>query len=140
MILNNVEQVVSELTGTLAYDGASRHDVLTARKGLDLISSLQSSDGPEKWIEYGGHLMLLLYHAPRFGIDGKRAIPQVLIDPRQPFVFAEIRYLLPTESRPWKFASGIAEDISAATAMMIDALGRCEQHDEHLYESLTDNA
>lgn len=136
MILKNVEQVVTELKGTLAYDGSSRHDTQTAQKGLELIALLQLSDGAEKWIEYGGHLTIVLYHAPRFGIDGKRAIPQVLIDPRHPFVFGEIKYLLPAESRPWEYVSGLAKDISSATAMIIDALRRCEQHEQHLYESL----
>jgi hypothetical protein len=136
VILRNIEQVVAELNRTLAYDGSSDHDIRTAQKGIDLISSLQSTDGPEKWIEYGGHLMLTLYHSPRFGIEGKRAIHQVFIDPHQPFAFGEIKYLLPIENRPWEYVSGFAKDIPDATAMIIDALARCEQRNEHLYESL----
>lgn len=136
MILNNVEQVFTELNGTLAYDRSSQRDCQTAQECVALIASLQASAGPEKWVEYGGHLMLMLFHAPRFGIEGKRAIPQVLIDPRQPFMFGEIKYLLPAENRPWEYVSGFAKDIPAATAMIIEALERCERHEEHLYESL----
>ncbi len=136
MILHNFEQVLKELNGTLEYDGSSRHDIQTAQKGIELIASLQLAGGPKKWIEYDGHLTLAIYHAPRFGIEGKRAFPQVYIDPREPFAFGDIKYLLPSENRPWEYVSGFAKDVPDATTMIIDALERCEQRDRHLYESL----
>ncbi len=138
MVLNNVDRVIAELHATLAYEGSQRDQIATAKKLLDLISSLQSSDGPEKWIELHGHLTLALYHAPQFVHDVKikRAIAQVVIYPRHPLVFGEIKYLLPVESRPWEYASGIAEDTSTAAGMIIDSLHRCEQRDEHLHELL----
>jgi hypothetical protein len=136
MILNNVEEVIKELKVSPASQGWDQSD-RTAQKGLDLIASLHSIDGPEKWIAYNGHLTLALYHAPRFGflIDGKRARSQVWIDPRPPSGFGEVHYLLPAEQGPWTYASGYAQDVPTAAAMIIDALKRCEQRDEHLYET-----
>jgi hypothetical protein len=111
-----------------------------AQKNLDLIALLQSSVGPEKWIFLDEGSQLGVYHAPRF--KGRRAIPQVLIGPaifiedRRPLIGSEIKYLLPVENRLWEYVRGSAPDAPTAAAMVIEALGRCEQRDEHLYEPL----
>jgi len=140
MILHGVEQVIEELNGSLASKRTA--DRRIAQRNLDLIASLQSSVGPEKWIVLQGHLDLGVYHAPPIGTKGRRSIPQVLIglaiyiQENRPLIGSEIKYLLPIERRPWEYVLGSAPDVPAATAMILDALGRCEQRDEHLYETL----
>ena len=135
MILHNVDQVISQLKDEVsAYAGRIGADF--ARKGLEFISFLQATDGDEKWIEYTGQLTFTLHHAAPRGIDGKRALPQVLIDPRQGRTFGEILYLTPFENRPWEYLGGRAKDTTAAIAMIVDALSRCEQRAEYLYEDL----
>ncbi len=135
MILNNVEEVISALMREMSAH-AGRVAATWAQKGLDIISSLQSCSGVEKWIESTGQLTLTIHHAPRLGVEGKRAMPQVLIDPRHPDVFGEIKYLIPFENRPWEYLGGRAKDIPAAIAMINDALACCEQRAEHLYVDL----
>jgi hypothetical protein len=137
MILNGVERVIAELKVSAEPGGESASDRQrrrNAQMNLDLIALLQSSVGPEKWIDLHGHLQLGVYHGPCFD-EGKRAIPQVVIWAPHPSTVTEIEYLLPVESGSWKYVMGYAHDAPAAAAMVIDALGQCEQRAEYLYES-----
>lgn len=135
MTLHNVERVRVHLIERLANDTSLAFERPAAQKGLDVISVLEKIEGLDRWIEYAGHLTLILYHASPFAIERQRAIRQVLIDPRDPCGIG-IQFLLPKEKRPWEYCSGFAKDVPEAVELILDALRRCENRDEYLYETI----
>lgn len=135
MQLHGLARVVSELEkGSRLDDSMSR----SARHALRLVEALSGADCPEKWIEYGGHNTILIYHAAASSVPtGSRRLVQVRVDspfgaPSQAFVNYPVAFLLPHELRPWRYATADASGLESAVAMVLDGLEQCEQGAAHL--------
>ena len=113
---------------------SSRSDARVGCKGFRLIDALRNRAGPELWIGYSGHFHLAICTSNPHSLASDRKVVQILVDLRQPDLIFEIRYVLPFEKRPWRWAGGYAETIDDAVDLVIQAAAACERRPQYLAE------
>jgi len=106
---------------------------------IDLLNALESCDGPEKWLKLKAYNYLFFYaHDPNqlAKRNEKLVVPQVMIKVRHRY--HEIRYELPHEQQPWKWAVAYVR-WDETVDLLLDAFTRCESRREKLVTRIWSN-